>query len=386
MRRSENRGDVLAVVGAQYGSEGKGNFVAKVAKRYGVHVRVGGPNAGHSFKLDGEVFKMQSIPCGWINPQATLILGRGMLISVGQLFEEWQKVRTVDADITARLKIDRKAGILSPWHHAEGGGVHGETHKRYGSTGEGVGPARLARIRRERGHYAKLPEGTIADTGGFYHAGDLPMALIPEGFRSAWQNMLVDDTPGIIEEYSEGGTHVLLEGTQGSGLSLIHGPWPFTTNHDTNAAQLAADVGVPPRFVNRCLLVMRTLPIRVAGNSGPMQRELSWEEVSLRVGKTVEEKTTVTKKTRRVAEWDESLVLKALTLNAPTSIAISFMDYFAPEVEGVTDPRDLTDRVWAFIEYITRLCETPVLMVGTGGDEDWNVVRIPQDGGREWRL
>ncbi len=374
----QERGDILAVIGAQYGSEGKGNFVYKVRNRYGVHVRVGGPNAGHSFKRDGVLFKMQSIPCGWTNPSATLILGRGMLISVEQLFEEWKMVHKIDSTITDRMKIDRKAGILSQWHHEEGGGVQGETHKRYGSTGEGVGPARLARIRREPGN----------GKSGFYHAGDLPMELIPAGFRSAWQKMLTDDTPSLIQEFADGGTHVLLEGTQGSALSLIHGPWPYTTNHDTNAAQLAADCGIPPRLVNRCLLVMRTLPIRVAGNSGPMQQELSWDEVSKRVGKQVEERTTVTKKIRRVAEWDENLIHRACVLNAPTSLAISFIDYLSPEDEGKTVAEELSDKAWSFIEYVHKMCHgTPVLMVGTGGETDFAVAHIPHPiANQPWRL
>lgn len=378
------RGDILAVIGAQYGSEGKGNFVAHVADRYHVHVRVGGPNAGHSFyhRPSNQVFKMQSIPVGWCNPTAMLILGRGMLISVEQLFEEFKLVAAVDPTIIERIRIDKKAGILSPWHHAEGGGVHGETHKRYGSTGEGVGPARQARIRRIAGNHEA---GTVMESG-FYHAGDLPLSLVPKEFRSAWQYMLIDDTPGIIEDYSTNGMNILLEGTQGSALSLIHGPWPFTTNHDTNAAQLAADCGIPPRFVNRCLLVMRTLPIRVAGNSGPMQGELSWDTVSERVGKPVEEKTTVTKKIRRVAEWDESLVHGAMTLNAPTSIAVSFLDYISPKDEGVIDSRRLSEKSWSFLEYVYRMCDTPVLLAGTGGPQ-WEVVQLDTPiTGAPWRL
>lgn len=378
---TKDRGDILAVIGAQYGSEGKGNFVYKVRNRYGVHVRVGGPNAGHSFRHEGQIFKMQSIPCGWANPSARLIIGRGALISVEQLYEEWKLISKISPTLVEQLRIDRMAGIVSPWHHAEAGGVHGEAHKRYGSTGEGVGVARIARIQRWPG---KL-EGGIGT--GFYHAGNLPLELVPADFRQAWEHMLTSDTPGIIMEYAEGGTNVLLEGTQGCGLSLIHGPWPYVTNHDTNAAQLAADCGLPPRFVNRCLLVMRTLPIRVAGNSGPMQSELSWEEVSKRVGRPVRETTTVTRKTRRVAEWDEKLIHQAVQLNAPTSIAISFIDYLSPEDEGKTEASDLSDKAWAFIEYVHRMTETPVLLAGTGGETDWNVIHIPHpQNGSPWRL
>jgi adenylosuccinate synthase len=374
-------GDVLAVIGAQYGSEGKGNLVAKVAHRYGVHVRVGGPNAGHSFKEDGILYKMQSIPCGWVNRSATLILGRGMLISVEQLFEEFKLVKAVDPTISTRLKIDVKAGILSPWHHDSAGGVEGQAHKLYGSTGEGVGVARASRI-TDRKMAVRREQGREHYTGGGF-----PLKFVPEEFRADWQRMLTHDTPGLIEEFREGGTHVLLEGTQGSGLSLIHGPWPYTSNHDSNAAQLAADAGIPPRFVNRCLLVMRTLPIRVAGNSGPLQGELSWEQVSERVGKPVKEQTTVTKKTRRIGEWDEQLVRQAVTLNAPTSIGINFMDYLSPEDEGKTEASELSEKAWSFIEYVHSLTDTPVLLVGTGGEQDWNVIKISSPmSGASWRL
>lgn len=372
------RGDILAVIGGQFGSEGKGNIVAYMANRYDMHVRVGGPNAGHSFKREGRVWKMQSIPCGWVNRNAVLIIGAGALVSVQQLAEEWREIVKVDPTITDRLHIDMKAGIISPWHHAEAGGVKGEAHHRYGSTGEGVGVARRARIERW--------SGDAEEKTGFYHAGNLPMSQVPEDFQDAWKAMLDHDTAGWISEFNELGKPVLLEGTQGSGLSLIHGPWPFVTNHDTNAAQLAADCGIPPRFVNRCLMVVRTLPIRVAGNSGPLHGEISWEEVSNRVGHAVEEKTTVTKKTRRIGEWDEAMVWEAVKLNAPTSVAINFMDYLSPEDEGVSNEADLSERAQGFIKYAETLCAAPVRMVGTGGKDDWTVCPIGAKEHEAWRL
>lgn len=371
------RQDILAVIGGQYGSEGKGNIVAHIAKDYGVHVRVGGPNAGHSFKHEGREWKMQSIPCGWINLGATLIIGRNALIAIDQLAKEWREIRKIDDRITERMFIDRHAGIISPWHHTEAGGTGGEAHKRYGSTGEGVGVARLARIARFPGDGQR----------GFYRAGDLPLEFVPEDFRSAWREMLCPNTPEMIQDLNIDWP-VLLEGTQGFGLSLIHGPWPYVTNHDTNAAQLAADCGLPPRIVNRCLLVVRTLPIRVAGNSGPLQREIDWQEVSRRVGHEVEERTTVTKKIRRIGEWDESLVEQACLVNGPTSLAVNFIDYLSPEDEGINDATMISDKGWSFINYVDRLCGVPVLLAGTGGD-DWSVARLQppaRTGNYEWRL
>src|SRR5690606_242933 len=102
------------------------------------------------------------------------------------------------------------------------------------------------------------------------------------------------------------------------------------------AAQLAADVGLPPHLVTRVLLVARTYPIRVAGNSGPLKNELTWEELSRWIGKQVVERTTVTNKIRRIGEWDEGLIDRAVTLNGPWSMALAFMYYWRPEDAGKT--------------------------------------------------
>ena len=146
------------------------------------------------------------------------------------------------------------------------------------------------------------------------------------------------------------------------------------TSHDTNAAQLAADAGLPPMLVTRVLLVVRTYPIRVAGNSGPLKNELTWEEISRRVGKQVVERTTVTNKVRRIGEWDEELLDNAITLNRPTSIAITFMDYLSPQDEGKTQWGDLSsDTAKRFIRYVESRFRVQVSLIGTGGP-NWNIV------------
>ena len=130
---------------------------------------------------------------------------------------------------------------------------------------------------------------------------------------------------------------ILIEGTQGSALSLLHSHWPYCTSIDTNAAGIISEVGIAPSRVTDVLMVVRTYPIRVAGNSGPMKNETTWEDISNNVGQHVEEKTTVTKKVRRVAEWDQELYEQSCILNEPTEIALMFADYIDPEVAGCTD-------------------------------------------------
>lgn len=355
------RGDVLAVVGAQYGSEGKGVVVNAIADNYDVHVRVGGPNAGHSFYHKDVLYKMQVIPCGWTNPNATLVLGRGMLVDGRHLVHELETLEKVDPSILMRLKVDAFATVLDDRHRAVEGGVDGEIHKRIGSTGEGVGAARVARVNRDT--QATSLFGTVANDYVASHG------------RWTLADFLIKDTPGYLRGMIDRGVNVLLEGTQGSALSLIHGPWPYVTSADTNAGQFSADTGIPPRFINRTMLVARTFPIRVAGNSGPLNDEQTWEQMSVRMGRAIEERTTVTRKVRRIGLWDDQLFLNAVALNAPTSIALMFADYIDPTIEGESDWKGLhsSQPVKAFINHVESLAEgVPVGFVGTGGPR-WSV-------------
>lgn len=341
------------LVGGQYGSEGKGLIAGHLAYRFGVHVRVGSPNAGHTFYWDGSKHVMQSIPCGWVNPEAKIVIGRGALLNHTMLMREIVHVMSYYPDFLDRLYIDAKAGVLDERFHEQEGGVDGETHRRIGSTGEGVGPARIARLERDPDRFRLFED--VAEEWGL-------------------SQCCVEDTPRLIAQWQDEGEDVLLEGTQGSALSLLHSHWPYCTTIDTNAAGILSEVGVAPSRCTDVLMVCRTYPIRVAGNSGPMENETSWEEISKRLGRQVQERTTVTKKVRRVAEWDDGLFERSRLLNAPTSIALTFCDYVDPSVYGRREVEEvLTAPVREFMERHGLVRD--VQFLGTGPDSVAEVVR-----------
>lgn len=313
-------GKLTVLVGGQYGSEGKGAIAAHVANRYDVHVRVGSPNAGHTIWWNGEKHVMQTIPCGWINPSAKIIIGRGALINVELLKREIEHIEKYYPNFKSRLFIDAHAGILDEKFHEQEGGVNGEMHRRIGSTGEGVGPARIARIQRDPKNFRMFVD--VAEELGL-------------------EECVHYSTPWCIAMLQDEGSNVLIEGTQGSGLSLLHSHWPYCTSVDTNAAGIISEVGIAPSRVTDVIMVCRTFPIRVAGNSGPMCFETNWDAISERVGHKVEEHTTVTKKVRRIAEWDEGLFLKSCMLNEPTEIALTFCDYIDPYLYGATEIEEI---------------------------------------------
>lgn len=345
-RPSGSRGKVTAVVGAQYGSEGKGAIVAHLAHDYGIHVRTGGPNAGHTFYAGGKTHVMQSVPCGWINPLADVYIGRGALVEPAKLAEELDHIEAFMPGARARVRVDAFAGVISEAHYAEEGGIKGDIHKRFGSTGKGVGASRRDRMSRLIENFTFMHE--IAQEFGF-------------------EDLIVEDTAAEIYSGAIDGYDVLLEGAQGSGLSLIHGTWPYVTSNDTNAASLAADAGMPPQWVSDVILVARTMPIRVAGNSGPLHDETDWDSLSCRLGRSVTEKTTVTKLTRRIGSWDPSLFDKSVRLNGATQVALTFLDYLGDGSDyGVRSMDKLSQSTLDFITDIELVHRVYVRWLKTG--------------------
>ena len=342
-----NRGKLTVLVGGQYGSEGKGAISAKIANDYQIHIRVGSPNAGHTIYWNNEKHVMQSIPCGWINPNAIIMIGRGALINMKQFMKELNHIKQYYPDFTQRLIIDAEAGILDEKFHEQEGGTEGEMHKRIGSTGEGVGPARVARINRDPNQFRQFKD--IAEEYGLTEC-------------------LYENTPKYIATAQDVGVNILIEGTQGSALSLLHSYWPYCTSIDTNTAGIISEVGIAPSRVTNVLMVVRSYPIRVAGNSGPMKGEITWEELSQRLGvDMVPEKTTVTKKVRRIAEWDDELFEQSCILNAPTEIALTFADYIDPAIAGATTVEELEQSA-KFMDFIIKhgLNNSKLVYVGTG--------------------
>jgi adenylosuccinate synthase len=180
---------------------------------------------------------------------------------------------------------------------------------------------------------------------------------------------MVANTPKYIAKMQDTGHNILIEGTQGSALSLLHSYWPYCTSIDTNAAGIISEVGIAPSRVTDVLMICRTYPIRVAGNSGPMQNEITWEELSKRRGKNViPEKTTVTKKTRRIAEWDDALFEQSCVLNAPTSLAITFADYVDPSLYGCKDAKTVKNsiRLTEFLHKHLPEMSNMIKYIGTG--------------------
>jgi adenylosuccinate synthase len=178
------------------------------------------------------------------------------------------------------------------------------------------------------------------------------------------------DVSDEVNKALEGEKKVLVEGTQGFGLSIYHSDhYPKTTSRDTTAAGFLSEVGVSPRLVTEIVVVFRTFPIRVAGvQAGPLKDEITWEQIQRESGypHPIEERTTVTNKVRRVARFDWDLVKQAIQINRPTRLALNGLDYIDFSNRAKTDWSQLSQRARQFVHRLEENIEAPVFFLGTG--------------------
>jgi len=330
--------DVL--VGGQYGSEGKGQIAGFLAREYDLLIRVGGPNAGHTVYQEPEPYTFHHLPSGTNSSSAKLLIVAGAVLYVPTLMKEIADCQ-VDRQ---RLAIDPQAMVITEKDKK----LEASLVASIGSTGQGVGRATSRRILR--GSDVKLAKD-IHELKPF----------IREGRE-------------ILEEAFGHRQRVLLEGTQGTGLSLYHGYYPHVTSRDTTVAGCLAEAGISPNRVQRVIMVCRSYPIRVQspkdGTSGKMSQEINWEEVAARSGQNAEELrqkelTSTTKRQRRVSEFDWGLLRRAATLNAPTDLALTFADYISKRNERARRFEQLTDETIQFIEEVERVAAAPVSLIST---------------------
>jgi len=286
---------------AQPGSEGKGKVAHYLAHEMKAKfaVRCGGPNSGHTvIDEQGKARIFQQLPTAAILPDVKLAICSGSYIDLDILLRE---INETNVDV-GRLFIDPDAVIITEklkQREAESGLI-----ARIGSTGSGTGAAVAARVNREK---------------TLLFAKNIP-ELKP----------FITDVPEILRNALDQQNRIIIEGTQGFGLSPLHARhYPYATSRDTTAAAFLAETGLSPLDVDDVVLTIRAFPIRVAGNSGPLVDEIDWQTVTVEGGHSqqIEERTSVTKTVRRVARFSADVVLQAIAVNKPTKIVLNHLDY-----------------------------------------------------------
>lgn len=328
---------VTVIVGGQFGSEGKGKVAHFFAQEQGatVAIRVGGPNSGHTvIDPSGVPVVFRQLPTAALLPHVTCVLGAGSYIDLDLLFDEVARAGLSED----RLLIDPNAVIITERERSE------ETRTRLrqsiGSTLSGTGAAVQRRI--DRTASVRLAK----------HEDRLARFVKPVG--------------PFLRARLAAEERVLIEGTQGFGLSLLHAAdYPYVTSRDTTAAAFLSESGLSPLDVDEIVLVLRAFPIRVGGNSGPLPNEIDWQTVSSESGSPLPlmEHTSVTRSVRRVGRFDGEIVRQAVMVNGPTCIVLNHLDYvdFSCRRSSV-----LSDKVSRFVDEVESRIGASVDYLGFG--------------------
>ena len=377
------RYDVHVVFGGQYGSEGKGNVVAWYAAhgQYDWLVRTGGANAGHTVwynrpvqsKLDvnhasiapdgglsvgykanvtADPVKVvfHHIPSGSLHkPNANIVLGPGAVIRVDVLLREITACEAAGVPIWDRLHIAPNAFIVTD---LDVNNEQGDITASIGSTGQGVGSATQRRIGRDPNAITPL-DRWLEDARDGLLVGPLGTLddMTQYGIELAMHRYVESlGHPGVEAPRYTG--RVMLEGTQGFGLSIYHGHYPYTTSRDTGVAGLLSEAGLRWDTVSKVTAVFRTFPIRVqspaGGTSGPLHGELDWDDIAAISGRDAAdlrraETTTTTKRQRRVGRFDWDQLRTTCRMNGVTHVVLSFADYFDPGNANAKSVADLDE-------------------------------------------
>lgn len=328
-------GIIDVVVGGQFGSEGKGHVTQQIIRRHQdqdgpgsvLNVRVAGPNAGHTaYDKAGRKWPLRQIPVG-VTVGSRLMIAPGSEVDPMVLREEVAALRDAELLHEGQLMIDPAVTLIDERHHR----TEERNGSRYGTTGKGIGAARADRIMRQ----ARL----LGNDGG------LLTWLSSAGVR-------VQPTGRCLREWVLSANSVVVEGTQGYGLGLHSGYYPFVTSSDCRALDFLAMAGLNPWWGGlggsaeadwfRVWVVFRPYPIRIAGKSGPLKNETTWADLGLEP-----EITTVTKKTRRVGLWDPMLAASAVAANGGephVRAAFTMLDQVFPGIEGPNRWGSLAER------------------------------------------
>lgn len=411
--RARKGNPIVVIQGAHFGSEAKGAAALALCERLGVKwvVRTGSINAGHTVYYNGNRHVFQQLPVGALLPNTGVVIGPGAYVSLETMASEVEMSGCRD-----RLLVDKHCGVHLDDYTREA--AVEARNLRIGATGKGCAEAIVHKI-GDRGVGVPL---LLKDRWG-----DRETARY--GGRPSFC-----DTAEILTDAYHSGQRIMLEGTQGTLLDLHCGPYPYVTSRQTIASAWVAEAGLSPALDYEVILVARTYPIRVAGNSGPMGREISWPRLARRMnarlrdrnlepivaeealrefedcldaqtallsndmhengvalyaatyammamsdaGRTeigkLFETTTVTKRLRRVAELDVDRLRLTVKKEQPAYLILTFLNYVFPEL---AHEREIHDEAMRYISDLQEQIRCHIRYVTIGPrSEDMLEVRV----------
>ena len=330
----------VAVVGAQWGDEGKGKIVDWLSERAAVVVRFqGGHNAGHTLVIDNETYKLSLLPSGIVRKGRLSIIGNGVVVDPWALLSEIDAIRQRGITVTPdNLRLAHNACLILPLHRElDGWREEAPGGWAIGTTRRGIGPAYEDKVGRRAIRVCDLVDPSTLDPkidNLLVHHNALRRGLgKPEADRAKLLSELREVAPRIapysqvvwrdIEEARRAGRRILFEGAQGAMLDVDHGTYPYVTSSNTVAGQAAVGSGVGPNAISYVLGITKAYTTRV-GN-GPFPTELQ-DAIGKRLGERGHEFGVVTGRPRRCGWFDATMVRQAVRVGGISGIALTKLD------------------------------------------------------------
>ena len=412
-------GACTVVVGCQWGDEGKGKVVDVLARDAELIARYqGGANAGHTVHVGNRQVVLHQVPSGALHPGKRCLLGNGVVVDLGQLFDELDELDARGIDTSGRIGLSARAHVVFGYHKALDAATEEAARRKIGTTGKGIGPAYEAKTARCGVRVADLldPRRAADAVERGLEWARRRLALLdadPSRAGKARQAIQVADRlPGLIADVGAeiadalaGGRRVLLEGAQGTALDVDHGSYPFVTSSNTTAGAAAVGVAIGPTAIDSVIGVVKAYTTRV-GN-GPLPTAFD-PEMDERIRELGGEFGATTGRPRRCGWFDAPVAAYAARVNGLTGIAVTKLDVLDTLAEvriatgyrlggetGVAFPatnweledvepvyetlpgwrsattgarrlRDLPKEARSYLERIEELVGTPIAMVSVG--------------------
>ena len=333
---------ITAVVGLQWGDEAKGKMVDLLTDQHEVVVKyLGGNNAGHTVVFGGQKYKLSLLPAGILRPGVTSVITNGVVINPQALFEEIEAVAAQGVDIGDGLQISDRAHVIFPYHMAEEAILEKRRgDKAIGTTMRGIGTC--YRDKAGRGHAIRVGDllrpTYLAERlqEVVAHKNEILAALDPDFIPFNTDEILeqyleyatglapmVVDTTALLHRRIREGASVLFEGSQGSLLDIDHGSFPYVTSSNSSGCGIHAGSGIPERYIDRMIGVVKAYTTRVGG--GPCPTELH-DETGQHIRDEGNEYGTVTGRPRRCGWLDAVATGYSARVSGVDCIAVMLLD------------------------------------------------------------
>tara|TARA_B100000686_G_scaffold318414_1_gene368183 strand:- start:867 stop:2171 length:1305 start_codon:yes stop_codon:yes gene_type:complete len=427
----------VAVIGTQWGDEGKGKIVDWLSDEADVVVRYqGGHNAGHTLVVEGVTYKLSLLPSGIVRPSALSLIGNGVVVDPWAFLEEIDRIQQQGVIVTPeRLRIAENCCLILPYHGeldraregmAKGGGI--------GTTGRGIGPAYEDKVARRAIRLCDLSDREVLAERldiALAHHNNLRVALgIAVVDKDAMIDALMKIAPCILP-YQDSvwqvlhrsrleGERILFEGAQGAMLDIDHGTYPYVTSSNTLAGSISSGCGLDPKALDYVLGITKAYSTRV-GN-GPFPTELS-DHIGQEIGERGKEFGTVTGRKRRCGWFDAIMLRQVVQMSGVDGIALTKLDVldeldeiklcigyelegeaidrlpssvklqslvtpiyetlagWKRSTEGLRSLEELPDEALKYVNRVEELIGVPVTIISTGPErKDTIVIRDPFSG------